>query len=184
MWIHKFIRCSLALLALCVASIPAQAQRDEATAILEESAQAMGGLQALRGLTTEVLEGSVQQFEPEQGLRSGGAARHVADFRYTLTRQSDEPRLRLEWNARVFYPRQGAVQFIEIIDGEHGLLQETTEEGGASSTTRMHPGRQASRLPRRKASAQQDFAYRASEREPNATPRFRFGGDCPTRIVV
>ncbi len=146
MWIHKFIRCSLALLALCVASIPAQAQRDEATAILEESGQAMGGLQALRGLTTEVLEGSGQQFEPEQGLRSGDAARHVADFRYTLTRQSDEPRLRLEWNARMFYPRQGAVQFIEIIDGEYGLLQETTEEGGASSTTRMHPGRQASRL--------------------------------------
>ena len=113
---------------------------------LEESAQAMGGLQTLRGLTNQVLEVTGQQFEPEQGMRPGGEARHVADFRYTLTRQSAEPRLRLEWNARMLYPRQGAVQFLEIIDGEHGLLQETTEEGGVSSTTRLHPGRQASRL--------------------------------------
>ncbi len=145
MCLHRFICFSLALLALGALSIPAHAQRDDATAILEESAQAMGGLQTLRGLTNQVLEVTGQQFEPEQGMRPGGEARHVADFRYTLTRQSAEPRLRLEWNARMFYPRQGAVQFLEIIDGEVGLLREGAE-GGATSETRMHQGRLMSRL--------------------------------------
>jgi hypothetical protein len=133
---------------LCLASTvaPAWAQSEESRTILEESAQAMGGLNALRGLTNQVVEVSGQQFEPEQGLRPGGEARHVADFRYTLIREMAAPRMRLEWNATTFYPRDGAVQFLEIIDGEYGLLQETSDENASSSATRLHPGRQASRL--------------------------------------
>ncbi len=142
---HKSLCFSLLLLVLGVATIRPQAQSGEATAILEETARAMGGLQALRGLTNQVLEGSGQQFEPEQALRPRGQARHVADFRYTLTREIASPRVRLEWNGRTFYPREGPVRYLEIIDGDVGLLQESTE-GGASSATRLHPGRLASRL--------------------------------------
>jgi hypothetical protein len=146
MWMRAITRYSLVLLCLASAVAPAWAQSEEARAILEESAQAMGGMNALRELTNQVVEVSGQQFEPEQGLRPGGNTRHVADFRYTLTREIAAPRIRLEWNATTAYPRDGTVQFLEIIDGEYGLLQETTEGNASSLATRLHPGRQATRL--------------------------------------
>ena len=65
MWTRKLIRFSLLLLVLSVANIPALAQNGEATAILEETAHAMGGVEALHALINQVLEGSGQQFEPE-----------------------------------------------------------------------------------------------------------------------
>ena len=145
MWTRTSLRFSLLLWVLGVPTIPAQAQSGEATAILEETARAMGGLQALRTLSNQVLESSGQQFDPEQALRPRGQARHVADFRYTLTREIASPRVRLEWNGRTVYPREGPVRYLEIIDGNVGLLQQSTE-GGASSATRLHPGRLASRM--------------------------------------
>ena len=152
MWTRKFIRFSLLLLVLSVANIPALAQNGEATAMLEETAHAMGGVEALHALINQVLEGSGQQFEPEQALRPGGQARRVADFRYTLTREIASPRLRLEWNGRTIYPREVPVRYIEIIDGDYGLLQESIE-GGTSQTTRLHPGRLASRIREEQRSA-------------------------------
>ena len=109
MWTYTSLRFSLLLLVLGVSTVPAQAQSGEATALLEETARAMGGLQALRGLTNQVLEGSGQQFEPEQALRPRGQARHVADFRYTLTREIAGPRVRLEWSGKTLYPRKAPV---------------------------------------------------------------------------
>ena len=145
MWTHKSLRFSLLLLVLGVATVPARAQSREATALLEETARAMGGLQALRALTNQVLEGSGQQFEPEQALRPQGEARQVSDFRYTLTREIGSRRVRLEWNGRTVYPREGPVRYLEIIDGDVGLLRQGAE-GGASSATRLHPVRLASRV--------------------------------------
>lgn len=145
MWTRKTICFGLLLFVVVGANIPVQAQDEEASAILEETAQAMGGLQALRGLSNQMLEVSGQQFEPEQALMPGGEARHVADFRYTLTREIANPALRLEWDARTIYPRDGTVRFLEIIDGDYGLLQEAAA-GEAPTATRMHSGRLASRL--------------------------------------
>lgn len=122
MWKRKSPRYSLLLLALCVETIAVHAQSREATAILEETAQAMGGLQALRALKNQVLESLGQQFEPEQALRPGGQPRHVADFRYTLTREITKPRVRLEWSGTTLYPREGPVRYLEVIDGDDGLL--------------------------------------------------------------
>ncbi len=124
---------------------PSQAQNGDAVAIMEEVAEAMGGLRALRAVNNQLLEVTGQQFEPEQAMRPGGESRHVSDFRYTLTREVAAPRMRLDWEGRRFYPRDDAVRFLEIIDGEVGLLRETVE-GDTLAAIRMHPSRHASRL--------------------------------------
>lgn len=142
---RKSLGVGLLFMALCVEPIALHAQSKEATAVLEETARAMGGLRALRALKNQVLESLGQQFEPEQALRPGGQPRHVADFRYTLTREIARPRVRLEWSGRTFYPREGPVRYLEVIDGDDGLLQDGAE-GGTSEPTRLHAGRLASRL--------------------------------------
>lgn len=145
MWKQSFVTLTLLLPLLGAEGIPVQAQGKEAKTLLEETARAMGGLTALRALKNQVVESEGQQFEPEQALRPGGQPRHVADFRYTLTREIARPRLRLEWDGKTFYPREAPVRYIEIIDGDVGLLEEGAT-GGASKQTRLHPSRLASRL--------------------------------------
>lgn len=136
---------SLIVVLFVAGKVPAQAQSAEAKALLQETARAMGGLNALRSLKTQVVESQGQQFEPEQALRPGGQPRRVADFHYTLTRDLTKPRLRIEWDGKTFYPRETPLRYIEVIDGELGLLEESAL-GGGSRRTRLHPARLASRL--------------------------------------
>jgi len=135
----------LLLSLLWAEGILVQAQGKEAKTLLQETARAMGGLKALRALKNQVVESEGQQFEPEQALRPGGQPRHVADFRYKATREIAEPRLRLEWNGKTFYPRDVPVRYLDIIDGDVGLLEEGATRG-TPKQTRLHPSRLASRL--------------------------------------
>lgn len=136
---------ALVLVFLAAGKVPVQAQGADARALLREAAQAMGGVKAVRALKTQVVVSEGQQFEPEQAMRPGGQARHVGDFRYTLTREIAKPRLRLDWEGKTFYPREGPVRYLEIIDGDVGLLQETAT-GATAKQTRLHSSRLASRL--------------------------------------
>jgi glyoxylase-like metal-dependent hydrolase (beta-lactamase superfamily II) len=142
---RKLLLFGLLLTLFAEESNSVQAQSKDTKTILEEAGQAMGGLQRLRALKNQVVESEGQQFEPEQALRPGGQSRHVADFRYKLTREIGKPRLLLEWEGRTLYPRESPVRYLEIVDGGLGLLQEGTT-GGTSKQARLHPGRLASRL--------------------------------------
>ncbi len=81
----------------------------EAQDLLEETAVAMGGMDAVRALRSQVIVSEGKQYEPEQALRPGGPTRTVAEFRYRLLRDLTGPRVRLEWSGQRLYPRQGPV---------------------------------------------------------------------------
>jgi glyoxylase-like metal-dependent hydrolase (beta-lactamase superfamily II) len=136
---------SLVLFFLVAETFPVQAQFSDAKALLDEAAKAMGGTQALRSLKNEVVESEGKQFEHAQAKRPGGPGRQTTEFRYTLTRDLSQPRLRLEWDARILYPRDDSLRYVEIIDGSVGLLQEGGS-GAGGKQSRLHPARLASRL--------------------------------------
>jgi glyoxylase-like metal-dependent hydrolase (beta-lactamase superfamily II) len=135
--ISAFLSTVLVVMAVGVAPLYAQATPK---ALLEEAAKAMGGTQALRSLNNQVVQSEGKQFEPAQAQRPGGPTRHAANFRSTLTRDLTQPRLRLEWDAQTYYPREAALKYVEVIDGSAGLLL----EGG--KPVRLHPARLATRL--------------------------------------
>ena len=130
---------STVMVIIAAGSAPLHAQ-STAKALLEEAAKAMGGTQALRSLKNQVVESEGKQFEPAQAQRPGGPTRHAANFRSTLTRDLTQPRLRLEWDARTYYPREDALKYVEVIDGSVGSLMENAKP------IRLHPARLATRL--------------------------------------
>jgi glyoxylase-like metal-dependent hydrolase (beta-lactamase superfamily II) len=134
----------LSLFLLLAGTFPVQAQSN-AKALLDEAAKAMGGAQALRSIKNEVVESAGKQFEHAQAKKPGGPGRQTTEFRYTLTRDLSQPRLRLEWDARTIYPREDSLKYMEIIDGSAGLLQEGGS-GTGGKQSRLHPGRLATRL--------------------------------------
>jgi glyoxylase-like metal-dependent hydrolase (beta-lactamase superfamily II) len=125
------------------------AHAQSAKALLDQSARAMGGMAALRAIKSQVIESEGKQFDSSSTPRPRGATRQIGTFRYTLTRDLTQPRLRLEWDGRNS-ARNENVRFLEVIDGSVGLLQEGDAKTGKQS--RLHPGRLVTRLREEKRS--------------------------------
>ena len=133
----------LIVMLLALANSPSLAQAPAAVALLQETAKAMGGLAALRALNNQVIESDGKQFDSSSTNQPLGPTRQISTFRYTLTRDLRQPKLRLDWDGRSS-ARNEAIRFVEVIDGPIGMLQ----EGGASDANkfRLHPGRLVTRL--------------------------------------
>jgi glyoxylase-like metal-dependent hydrolase (beta-lactamase superfamily II) len=140
---YRSIRLALLALVvmLAVAQAPGHAQ-SPAAALLQQSANAMGGLTALRALKTQVIESEGKQFDSSSTPQPLGPTRQITTFRYTLTRDLTRPRLRLQWEGQSLGSNQ-TVRFVETIDGSTGMLQ---EGGDGGKQARLHPGRLATRL--------------------------------------
>jgi len=128
------------VIALAVAQAPGHAQSP--AALLQQSANAMGGPTALRALKTQVIESAGKQFDSSSTPQPLGPTRQITTFSYTLTRDLTQPRLRLQWEGQSLGSNQ-AVRFVETIDGSTGMLQ---EGGDGGKQVRLHPGRLATRL--------------------------------------
>jgi len=143
---------SLVFVVLVAGTFPAQAQSSDAKALLGESAKAIGGMKALRSLKNQVVESEGKQFDSSSTPRPLGPTRQITTFRYTLTRDLTQPRLRLDWESRPLSPGAQSIRYVEVIDGSVGLL----EEGGAGTAgkqSRLHPARLATRLREEKRAA-------------------------------
>jgi hypothetical protein len=98
---YQSIRLALLplVIVLVVAQAPGHAQSPAPT-LLQQSANAMGGLTALRALKTQVIESEGKQFDSSSTPQPLGPTRQITTFRYTLTRDLTQPRFRLQWEAQ------------------------------------------------------------------------------------
>src|SRR5262249_53760376 len=138
----------LALFFILIVLPPAGAHAQTAAALLQQSAQAMGGLKALQTLHNQVIESEGKQFDSSSTPQPLGPTRQIGTFRYTLTRHLTQPRLRLQWEAQSLTGNPPA-RWVETIDGDVGMLREDSGrrvEGEAAKPTRLHPGRLATRM--------------------------------------
>src|SRR6188508_2379442 len=129
------------LTALLVAPVAVRAQ--SALAVVDQAAKAMGGMNALRALRNEMVESEGKQYDSSSTPQPLGPTRQISTFRYALTRDLTQPRVRLEWDGRSS-ARNEAIRYLEVIDGNVGLLREG--EANTAKTSRLHPGRMATRL--------------------------------------
>src|SRR5688572_10140877 len=88
------------LLALMLAGFDiGSANAQSASALVDQAAKAMGGPAALRAVNNQVVESEGKQFNSSP-IAQLGPQRQINTFRYTLTRDLHQPRLRLDWDAR------------------------------------------------------------------------------------
>jgi glyoxylase-like metal-dependent hydrolase (beta-lactamase superfamily II) len=137
-----------------------------AQTLINNAAKAMGGMDALRALKSQTVEAEGKQFNTAFPLqfKPGG---QISSFRYTLTRDLAQPRMRFEWDAR-HLTRNEDIRFIEVVDGTAGMLQEGT--GPASKQSRLHPGRQATRIRDEKRSAPKLILTAAAQKSLRRLP--------------
>jgi glyoxylase-like metal-dependent hydrolase (beta-lactamase superfamily II) len=140
----EMLKITVLIVRLVIATLvaPVLVQAQSAGTLLDQAADAMGGMKALRALTNELIESEGTQYDSSSTPRPLGPTRQIGTFRYSLTRDLTQPRVRLEWESRNS-ARRSSFNFLEIIDSNIGLLR----EGAASDAkiNRMHPGRMATR---------------------------------------
>src|SRR4249920_4150507 len=94
------IRLALLHVVIVLAFAPGPGHAQSPAALLQQSANAMGGLTALRALKTQVIESEGKQFDSSSTPQPLGPTRQITTFRYTLTRDLTQPRLRLQWEGQ------------------------------------------------------------------------------------
>ncbi len=137
------LKLTIGWLAAVLLLPPAAAHSQSAAVIVERAANAMGGMTALRALRNEMVDSEGKQFDSSSTPQPLGPTRQISTFRYSLTRDLSQPRLRLEWDGRNS-ARNENIRFVETIDGNLGMLRDG--DGKDGKTTHLHPGRMATRL--------------------------------------
>ena len=130
-------------LLMTLLQIPRLVEAQSAQTIMDQAAKAMGGMTALRALRNEIVESEGKQYDSSSTPQPLGPTRQISTFRYSLTRDLTQPRLRLEWDGHTS-GRNEAIRFVEVIDANTGSLREG--EATAGKISRLHPGRLATRL--------------------------------------
>ena len=145
---------------------PGIAGAQSANTLINDAVKAMGGMSALRALKSQAVEAEGKQSNTAFPLqfKPGG---QISSFRYTLTRDLVQPRMKLEWDAR-HLTRNEEIRFVEVIDGTAGLLQEGT--GAASKQSPLHAGRLATRMRDEKRSAPKLIRTAAAQKSLRRLP--------------
>lgn len=133
----------LMLLSACSSSSPMGL--DAARTLIDESAAAMGGWSALDAIKSQEIIAQGGDLEPMQAVRPDGEARVINRFSQNVTYDFEKQRMRLSFDAIRDYPNTLPVKFVEVIDGEGGML-ETPDAKGNPVRERLHPSRLATRL--------------------------------------
>ena len=169
----KQYRVALWVALLAAPSLSAHAQSGGAKAIIEAAAQAMGGMGALRAIKNQVIESEGKQFDSSSTPQPLGPTRQISTFRYTLTRDLTQARMRVEWDARNS-ARNESIRYLEVIDGNIGLLREG--EANTAKTSRLHPGRLATRMREEKRAPAKLLLIAASQKNLRRLADAEVGG--------
>ena len=103
----------------------------------------MGGAAALRAIKNQIIESEGKQFDSSSTPKPLGPTRQISTFRYILTRDLSQAKLKLDWDGRNT-ARNNRIRFLEVIDGDVGALLEGDPKNGQHH--RLHPGRLATRM--------------------------------------
>ncbi|HET9943395.1 MAG TPA: MBL fold metallo-hydrolase [Terriglobia bacterium] len=125
----------LTIVAGCAS--PARAPED-ALQVLDKAAAAMGGWDTLNRITRQEIQSSGVDWEPLQTSEPTAEPRQINSFKQAILVDYRKHRLRLTFDAARTYPTAAPVKFVEVIDGDTGMLESNKE--------RLHPSRLATRL--------------------------------------
>jgi len=133
----------LILLSACSSAPPTGPEA--ARALIDEAAAAMGGWTELDAVKSQEIIAIGGDLEPLQAVEPNGQARVINRFSQNVVADFEKNRMRLTFDAIREYPNTLPVKFVEVIDGDAGML-ETPDAKGNPVRERLHPSRLATRL--------------------------------------
>jgi glyoxylase-like metal-dependent hydrolase (beta-lactamase superfamily II) len=129
---------ALLLAAIMAAACSADTGPEAGRLLADEAAAAMGGWKAMDQVTSQEIHTSGIDWEPLQAVDPTAEPRQINSFGQVVLVDYEKKRMRLTFDAVRTYPTVAPVKFVEVINGDDGMLETTRE--------RLHPSRLATRL--------------------------------------
>jgi glyoxylase-like metal-dependent hydrolase (beta-lactamase superfamily II) len=113
--------------------------------LIDESAAAIGGWAAMDMVKVQQIITAGGDFEPMQAVKPDGEARVINRFSQGIIYDFENKRMRLTFDGIREYPTTQPLKFVEVIDGDIGML-ETTGANGSPVREPLHVSRLATRV--------------------------------------
>src|SRR2546427_8644914 len=97
--------------------------------LIDEAAAAMGGWAALDSVKSQEIITGGSDVEPLQAVEPTGEPRVINQFGQSIIVDFDKNRMRLSFDAMREYPARGPVKFVEVLDGDGGMLETPPADG-------------------------------------------------------
>jgi glyoxylase-like metal-dependent hydrolase (beta-lactamase superfamily II) len=124
--------------ALCLTLGQAQPASAQSPAdLVKQAVDALGGADALRGLKSNVAKGTAKHWEPGQSNSVNGEARFLGDSNFTLTADTANGIVRIDWDRDLKYPAVEKSKYSEITTPTYGAVIDEKGEAKPMSGIRL-----------------------------------------------
>ena len=131
-------RASL-LLAVSLLVVSCATTRERGQDLVSRAVQAMGGADALAGVKTLSVKGTVRQWEPEQSMVAGGEMRFANEATFTAVTDVASRATRIDWVRNFAYPAPRTFTFSEIVTSEAGYVAGIDSNGRTKQSLESNP---------------------------------------------
>src|SRR5579859_138750 len=90
--------------------------------LLDRAVDAIGGADALAGVRTLAIKGTVTEWEPEQSLVADGEPRLASESTFEVTSDVGGGATRVDWVRKFAYPQPRTYAFSEIVTPQAGYV--------------------------------------------------------------
>jgi glyoxylase-like metal-dependent hydrolase (beta-lactamase superfamily II) len=127
----------LLVVSLVVAACATTSQRGQD--LVARAVQAMGGADALGGVKTVAVKGTVRQWEPEQSVMAGGEMRLANDATFDVATDVGARATRIDWVRNFVYPTSRTFTFTEIVTADAGYVAGIDSNGRTKQSLESNP---------------------------------------------
>ena len=122
------------LAASCATMSPPQGQD-----LVNRAVKAVGGADALAGVKTLSVEGTVRQWEPEQSMAAGGEMRFACGSTFVFVTDVASGATRIDWVRNFQYPAPRTFTFQRDRDTRRGLRRRHRQQWPHEAEPRLEP---------------------------------------------
>jgi glyoxylase-like metal-dependent hydrolase (beta-lactamase superfamily II) len=127
------------LVGLSLVLVSCATMQPRSQALVSRAIQAMGGTDALAGVRTVALRGTVRQWEPEQSVVAGGEMRFACESAFESVSDVAAGATRIDWSRKFAYPAPRSFTFTEIVTPEAGYVAGIDSNGRTKQSLEATP---------------------------------------------
>jgi Metallo-beta-lactamase superfamily len=127
------------LLAVFLAVVSCATTQQRGQALVSRGIQAVGGIDALAGVKTLSVRGTIRQWDPEQSQTPGGEMRFAGESTFTAVTDVAAGATRIDWVRNFAYTSPRTFTFTEIVAPEAGYVAGIDSNGRTKQSLESTP---------------------------------------------
>jgi Metallo-beta-lactamase superfamily len=126
-------------LAISLVLVSCATMRPPSQVLVGRAVQAVGGADALAGVQTVALRGTVREWEPEQSMTAGGEMRFACESAFESVTQVGSGATRIDRSRKFSYPAPRSFTYTEVVTPTAGYVAGIDTNGRTKQSLESNP---------------------------------------------